>query len=146
MTQIDQVISKGQLVPLFFSQVDLAVSQTDVQLKVIEAGATAMDVVGVAMPFDGEVVGISADLDTAATAGSLTAGPTIDGVEVAGLTKTFPGSGQSANGVVSRGTARFAKGAKIGAEITTNGSFAPITADLLVVVWVLLYIGEGAGI
>lgn len=144
MTVIERVISKGQLVPLVFTQVDLAVSQTDVQLKMIEAGATAMDVIGVAMPFDGEVVGVSADLDTAATAGSLTAGPTIDGVEVAGLTQTFPGSGQSFNAVVKRGTAKFVKGAKIGAEITTNGTFAPITADLVVVVWVLLYVGQGA--
>ena len=144
MTVIDRTIAKGQLVPLVFTQVDLAISQTDVQLKLIEAGATAMDVIGVAMPFDGEIVGMSSDLDTAATAGSLTVGPTIDGVEVAALTATYAGAGSSSNATVKRGTAKFVKGAKIGAEITTNGTFAPITADLAVVVWVLLYIGQGA--
>ena len=69
MTQITRVISKGQLVSLTFQQVDLDVSQTNVQLKVTEAGATANDVDEVVAPFDGEVVGISVDLSTAATAG-----------------------------------------------------------------------------
>lgn len=146
MTQIVRVISKGQLVPLHFAQVDLAVSQTDVQLKVAEAGATANDVEGVPMPCDGEVVGISMELSTAATAGSLTVGPTIDGTEVADLTQTYAAAGQSKDALVPRGTARFVKGARIGAEITTNGTFAPITADLFVVVWVMLYLGDGAGI
>ena len=65
---------------------------------------------------------------------------------MAGLTQTFAGAGQRANATVPRGTARFVRGDQIGAEITTNGTFAPTTADLLVVVWVLLYLGDGAAI
>ena len=150
MTQIFRAIAKGQLVPYHFMQSDVAVSQTDVQLTIAEvrdAAATADDQNAVdeyVAPFDGEIIGIGVDFSTAVTAGSFTAGPTINGTEVAALTQTFAGAGQRANATVKRGTAPFLRGAQIGAEITTNGSFAPITADVLVTVYVLLYLGQGA--
>ena len=132
--QIERITSSGQLVPLLFTQGAVAASQTDVQLGVADGVA---DVVGYTMPFAGEIVAISADLDTAATAGSLTVGPTIGGTEQATLTKTLT-TGTATRGFVARDTLKFAAGSVIGAEITSDASWNAITADLAVIVWVLL--------
>ena len=138
--QIDRSVSKGQLVPLTFQQDAVAASQTDVQLPVSEVNAGAGNAVdGYVMPFDGEIVAISGRLSAAATAGSLTVGPTVGGTEKTTLTQTVT-TGQSPYGTVTRGSARFSAGDLIGAEITTNGSWDGTTADLAVTVWVLLYL------
>lgn len=142
--QIERVIAKGQLVPLTFMHEALAASQTDVQLKVAELAdpstgeaTTAID--EYVMPFDGEVVAISAELSAAGSAGTLTIGPTVDGTEKTALTVTVTTETEKYAKVV-RDTVRFAAGDRIGAEITTDGSWNGTTADLGVVVWVLLYL------
>lgn len=141
-TQIDRTIAKGQLVPLVFHQADLAASQTDVQLSVAAVDNAADDqlqVDGYVMPFEGEIVGITARLSAAATAGTLTVGPTVGGTEKTDPTLSIT-TAQSASDTAVRGTAVFAAGDLIGAEITTGGTWDGTTADLTVVVWVLLYL------
>lgn len=138
--QIDNVIAKGQLVPLVFAQADVAASQTDANLSVMAVDNAADDqlaVVEVSMPFEGEVVGVSVNLSAAAGAGSLTVGATINGTEDADTTQTIT-TEQRKTGKVARGRAGFAAGARIGAQITTDGSWNGTSADLLVTVWVLL--------
>jgi hypothetical protein len=133
--------SKGQLVPLTFGQTDLAVSQTDVQL-VTAIGETGQANDGYAMPFPGAVVGISYQLTAAATAGTGGVGATINGTEDADSTLAFVADSTTVKGYkrVARGAASFVAGDVIGAELSTNGSFAPITTDLSVTVWVILYL------
>lgn len=136
--QIEGIIAKGQLVPLVFMQDALAASQADVQLKVAEVASAALNAVeGITMPFDGEVVAVTADLDTAGSAGTLTAGATVNGTEDADTTLTVT-TQTSKTKKVTRGLARFRAGAVIGAEITTSGTWNGTTSDLVVVVWVLL--------
>lgn len=138
--QIDRTIAKGQLVPLTFMQDALAANQTDAQLLVAEVASAAANAVdGYVMPFAGEIVAVSGRLSAAATAGTLTLGPTIGGTEKTALTQTVT-TGQSPRGTVIRGTAPFSAGDLIGAEITTDGSWDGTTADLAVTVWVLLYL------
>lgn len=141
-TQIERVIAKGQLVPLVFHQADLAASQSDVQLSVAAVDNAADDqlaVDGYVMPFEGEIVAISARLSAAATAGSLTVGPTVGGTEKADPTLSIT-TAQSAQDAALRGTSPFAAGDVIGAEITTDGTWDGTGADLTVVVWVLLHL------
>lgn len=147
--QIDQVIAKGQLVPLVFMQADAAASQSAVALAVAEvrdAAATADDqnaAGGYVMPFDGQVVAVSVRSSAARTAGTLTVDAQVGGTAV-GLTAVLNATNtQSKASLQPRETDRFAAGAVIGAQITTDGSWAPVTADIVVVVWVLL---ELAGI
>jgi hypothetical protein len=138
--QIDRTIAKGQLVPLVFMQNALAATQTDVQLLVAEVAAAAANAVdGYVMPFAGEILGISGRLSAAASAGTLTIGPTVGGTEKTALTQTVT-TGQSPRGTVIRGSIPFSAGDLIGAEITTDGSWNGTTADLAVTVWVLLYL------
>lgn len=140
MTQIDRVISKGQLVPLVFMQDAVAASQTDVQLPIAEVNAGAGNqIVGYIMPFAGEIVSISWQLTAAGTTGSFTIGPTVGGTEKTALTATV-GTSTSGRPTVIRGTVPFAAGDEIGAEITTAVGWDGTSADLCVVVWVLLYL------
>jgi hypothetical protein len=139
--QIDRTIAKGQLVKVQFMQDDVAASQTNVQIGISQDddAASNQSIAGVVMPFAGEVVGITWQLSAAGSAGSLTIGPTIGGTEVATLTDT---AGTDASGTLTciRGTAPFAAGAEIGAEITSDGSWNGTSSDLGVWVWCLLYI------
>jgi hypothetical protein len=141
--QVEGIIAKGQLVPLSFMQDQLAASQSDVQLKLVEAyGGTTLSVIDneeYVMPFAGEIVAISYGLTAAASAGQMTIGPTIDGTEQTALTRTVT-TATSGIAKVRRGTIPFSAGQRIGAEITTNSSWNGTTADLVVTIWVLLYV------
>jgi hypothetical protein len=139
-TQVERIIAKGQLVPLVFMQDAVAASQTDVPLSIAEVdSATNIAVDGYVAPFEGEIVAVTARLSAAASAGSLTIGPTINGTG-----RTDPAlaitTAQSAWDTAPRGTATFAAGDLIGAEITTDSSWNGTAADLAVVVWVLLHL------
>lgn len=141
MPAINRGTSRGQLVPLVFGQTDLAVSQTDVQLvtAIGESGQTGDAYVA---PFDGEIVAVGWNLTAAATAGTLSVGAAVNGTEDADTTIAVPIDATTVRGYkrIPRGLAPFVANDQLGAEITTNGAFAPITADLVVTVWVLLYL------
>lgn len=142
MPQIERIISRGQLVAFSFTQADLAASQTDVQLSVSAVDNAADDqlqVDGYVSPFDGEIVGITARLSAAATTGTLTVGPTVNGTEKADPTLSIT-TQQSRSDTAPRGTAPFVAGDLIGAEITTGGTWDGTTADLCVVVYAILYV------
>lgn len=136
--QIERIIAKGQLQPYVFGQDALAASQTDVQLPVA-VGEASQAVTGYTMPFAGEIVAITADLSAAATAGTLTVGPTIGGTEKTDPTLSIT-TQTTRTDTAQRGTTVFAAGDVLGAEITTSGTWDAITADLAVVVYVLLYV------
>jgi hypothetical protein len=138
-TQMERIISKGQLVGLTFMQDAVAASQTNVQLPIAEVAAGAANgVAGYIAPFDGEIVAISWILTAAGTAGVFTIGPTIGGTEDADLTQTV-GTAASGRAKAARGAIPFSAGDEIGAEITTDGSWDGTSSDLGVTVWVLLH-------
>jgi len=134
--QIDNKISKGQVVPIVFVQDAVAASQTNVQLTAQDAGV-AVD--GFSMPFAGEVIGMAVDLSAAASAGSLTAGVSVGGTEVAATTQTLT-TAAAKTAKFQRGKVPFAAGDKLGVEITTDGTWDGTTADLVVILYVLLHL------
>lgn len=133
-------ISKGQLIPLVFMQDAVAASQTAVALKIVDAaGATetpSNDVTGIAIPWPFRIVGISANLSAAGSAGALTVdatiGGTVTGLQAAITTETTKTT------VQDREADKGAAGAIVGAKLTTNGTWNGTTADLAVTVWVLI--------
>ena len=136
--QFEGIAARGQILPFVFVQDNVAASQTDVQLYIQEvAAAAALVVDGISMPWSGSVVGISADLSAAATAGSLTVGVTLDGTEDANSTQTIT-TAAAAYAVIPQGKIQFAAGQKLGVEITSSGTWNATTADLAVIVYVLL--------
>lgn len=137
MTTMIPETSKGQLVPLYFAQDAVAASQTDVQL--VTPGETTTPLTeGYEMPWAGEVVGVSFTLNAAGSAGVFTIGATINGTEDADTALTV-GTDAANYKRVPRGSARFSASDSIGAEISTDGSWNGTTSDLVVIVWVLVY-------
>jgi len=127
--------SRGQIVPFVFGQDALAASQTDVQLPTaIGEGSQAVD--GYTMPFDYDIIAVTATTDTTVTAGSLSVGATVNGTENANTTLTMT-TGTDKALKVQRGKASGVAGSRLGCEITTNSGFLPVTADLVAVVYVL---------
>ncbi len=119
--------------PAFIDQ-NVAASQTDAQLTV---GAAA-DQDGVLALKGGYVIGMSVQLNAAATAGTLTVGVSIDGTEDANTTQSIT-TGQEVMALFEIGddAPRFEAGEQIGVEITTGATWDGTTADLMVVVYVL---------
>ena len=130
--QITREFAKYQLVTLPFALANVPASQTDVQLK-----DASGQVEGVSMPFAGEVIAIGADLSAAASAGELAIGATKGGTENASTTVTLT-TGTATTLALPRGTMPFVAGDKLGAEITTSGTWDGTTADLAVVLYVAL--------
>lgn len=146
MTAIERITSKGQLVKLTFGQSDVAASQTAVAMNVIEvrdAGASADNVLavpGYTMPWDFEIVAISVLASTARTAGSLVVDATIDGT-VTGLQATLDATNTTSHYVTQpRDSDRGLAGSYVGVKLTTNAGWTPITADVVVAVWVIAYL------
>jgi hypothetical protein len=137
--QVINSLGKYQLVPLFFSQDNVADSQTAVALYTTEVASAAGVVnVGYTMPFAGEIIGVSANLDTAATTGTLTIVPTIAGTAASDPSVAITTAAVGSD-TCRRGTNNFAANAVIGAKITTSG-WNGTSSDLNVIVWVLLKI------
>jgi hypothetical protein len=135
--QINRVLSAWQLVPLYFAQDAVAASQTAVALKTTDANNSVALNVYYTMPFAGEIIGVSSNLDTAGTAGSLTINPNLSGTAVSDpeIAMTTLAYGSDA---CKRGANAFAKNALVGCKITTSADWDGTSADLQVIVWVLL--------
>ena len=136
--QFEQIAARGQVVPFVFVQDAVAASQTDAQINIQEvSGGMALAVSELSMPWAGSIVGISVNTSAAATAGSLTVGVTLDGTEQAASTQTIT-TGQAATAVFNQASIPFIAAQKLGVEITTSASWDAVTADLAVIVYVLL--------
>lgn len=130
--QITREFAKYQLVPIVFSQANVAASQTNVQIKDCSG-----QVDGLSMPFAGEVLSIAVDLSAAATAGTLTVGVTNGGTENATTTQTIA-TAAAKTAIFPRGTMTFVAGDKLGVEVTTSGTWDATTADMSITVLVAL--------
>lgn len=135
----ERLLSGGiQVVALTFMQDNVAASQTDVQLPVAEVASAAGNAgVGYCMPWAGTIIGISATLSAAGSAGTLTVGATIGGTEAADPTLSITTETEKSDTAL-RETAAFDADDVIGAEITTDGSWNGTSSDLVVTVWVML--------
>ena len=134
------------MVKLTFGQSDVAASQTAVAMNVLEvrdAAATADDVLavpGYVIPWDFEIVAISVLASTARTAGSVVVDATIDGT-VTGLQATLDATNTTSHYLTQpRESDRGLAGSYVGVKLTTGSGWTPITADVVVAVWVIAYL------
>jgi len=138
-SQMERIIAKGQLVPLTFTQDAVADAQAAVAMNTTEVAATVLTATGYTMPFEYEIVAISIFSDSARTAGTLTVDATINGT-VTGLQAVLNATDTTkAKGVQQRGLDVGVAGDAVGVKLTTS-SWTPVTADISVVVWVLLHL------
>lgn len=139
--QIDRTISKGQLITLLFSQDAVADAQAAVAMNILETTATTstLPVTEYVMPWDFEVVGISIVSSEARTAGTLTVDATINGT-VTGLQAALNATDTTRDtGTQVRGSDTGVAGSRIGVKLTTT-SWTPVTADVAVLVYALVYL------
>ncbi len=139
--QIERTISKGQLVPLFFSQDQVADSQSAVAMNILETSATTstLNVTEYVMPFDFEIVAVTVVSHTARTAGTLTVDATIDGT-VTGVQGVLNATNTTRHySTNARDNDAGVAGSRVGVKLTT-ASWTPVTANIAVVVWVLVHL------
>lgn len=140
--QIERTISKGQVVPILFTQDQVAASQSAVAMNVLETSATTstLNVTEYVMPFDFEIIAVTVVANTPRTAGSLTVDATIDGTvtgvqAVLGATNTtrhYSKNARSADAGVA--------GSRVGVKLTTDAGWTPVAANVAVTVWVLVHL------
>lgn len=123
----DNVVAVG---PFYDTNVDA--SQTNVQLAIVGAGNA-----GWIAPCAGSVVALAWKLSAAGSAGALSIGATVGGTEDTDTTQAIT-TAASGYAQFDRNAVRFAAGAELGVEITTDGSWNGTTADLDVSLFVLL--------
>jgi len=135
--QVANIIPRWSLVELSFAQDAVAASQTAVALNPQAAHGVVLDNVGITMPSEGYIVGISLNLSAASTNGTLTVVPTIATTVVTDPTLSVT-TAVVGSDFAKRHTTHFAKHAVIGAKLTTSAAWTAETMDLYVSVWVLL--------
>lgn len=132
--QIERMISKGQLVPLVFSQGAVADAQAAVAMTYADGIA---DVTEFTIPWDYEIVGISITSDTARSTGSITVDATVNGTAT-GLQAILDGTNTTRKATTQgRGSDVGAAGSRVGVKLT-SASWTPVTNDIIVVVWVIV--------
>lgn len=115
--------------PFDFTQENVAASQSAVALVI--PGTVLTEYV---MPFAGSVVAITVASNEARSAGTLTVDATINGT-VTGLQAVLDDDPTTyAYGTQAKDTDAFSAGDRLGVKITTDGDWAPTTADIMVTV------------
>jgi hypothetical protein len=123
--------TKPLVFPVYFTQQNIAASQTSVAL--VPVGADAGNTrVYLSRPY--RVRGITARLSTNQTAGTLSINATIGGVDKLGASGSIGSNVLTAWQGVGLDEDNGSGG--LGASITTNGAWTPTTDDITVIVWV----------
>lgn len=145
--QLEGITSRGQLLAFNFSQSDVAASQSAVAMNVAEVrdtAATADDVLAVTgyyIPFDYEIVAVTASASTAATGGTALFQATIDGTAQTSAAVTIDSAtaaiSQKAAAKIKRDTVRGAYNTVLGVKLTTPAGWTPITADVVCTVYII---------
>lgn len=124
--------------PINFFQDDVAASQSDVALLI--NGSASAD--GFRAPWAGSIVGIMVLVATAEArlTDTLTVEPTVEGTPVSPVfSAVLDGTNtehHSNTQAIEQTGSTFSAGDKIGAVVTTGGSWTPVSADISVVVFV----------
>lgn len=135
--QMERIIAKGQLVPFTFTRTAVAASASN---SVMQISDTAVDVPEAVIPFDFEIMAVTTSLTTARSAGTITTEATING-NGSGVTNVISTNVSRSRATSRRGAKVGSAGDRIGARLTTDGSFAPVTTnDVAVTVWVLVHL------
>lgn len=131
-------LSRYQLVPLYFAQDAVADSQTDAALYTVDANNSTNLNVGYTMPWEGYILAISANLNAAASTGTLVIDASVNATPLADPSVSISTETEKSD-YCNRNTAHFDADDVIGASITT-ASWNGTSSDLGVIVWVLLKI------
>ncbi len=133
----EQIAVQYPLSTARFARHTVAAALSASALTVIDTNATSgsLNVSGEPMPFGGSIVGLTAALSAAASAGSLILDVTINGV-VSGFQVLLTTAAIGAT-IKEYGVTRFNANDLIGIKITTTAAWNGTTSDLLAAVYVI---------
>lgn len=144
MTTIIRNTSKGQLLTFRFAQDQAAASQAAAAMNTIEShdGTTlsVLDVQEEAVPFAFDLVAVTVSASAARTGGTLTADVSLNGTATGLQAALNATDTQWATAHQPRGEDRGVAGDRVGVLLTTDASWAPATADIVVTVAVIAYL------
>lgn len=129
--QITRELAKGQMICQGFFQANVPASQTDVRLN-----DASNQVSNVTVPFNGEICAVVADLNLAASAGTLTVNLFVNGTKNANFAINIT-TATAGTIRIPRGKLMLRAGDRVGVGITTSAAWNGTTADLLVSLYVL---------
>jgi len=122
------ILNVGHTSPCWADQ-NVSASQTSAAMNLLGTS----DNTEVVMSAPGNIVGISISSNDARTAGTLTVKPTINGTESTTLSAALNATDtQYAYAIQEFTKDNFLAGQRLGVKITTDGSWAPTTADIVV--------------
>lgn len=128
----------GDSMPFASSQVAINQSAVALKLNVNTATNGSLNITGIPARFKGSIVGIRIVLTANKTAGTMTFTPTINGTAIttpASLVNVAVANATSkTNTQVDAQQIPFAAGDLIGVKMTTDGSYAPTTNDVYVLI------------
>jgi len=121
------------LYPLMFGRTDLAASLTDAPLAAGIGGASEY-----LIPYDGDVVGASVVSNAAHTGGDATFEVRVNGTKLASPIPKLDATNTLRHQVITGHGVRPVKaGDRLEIVVTTPAGWAPITADVTVLVWLI---------
>jgi|TARA_Y100000310_G_C20165894_1_gene571327 hypothetical protein len=116
-----------------WEQTNVTASQTSVALNLIGSSTNTE----ITFPYKGNVSGISVASNAARSAGTLTVVPVINSTASTTLSAVLNGTNTTyASGVQVHENDPFLINQAVGVEITTDSSWAPITADIVVTLFI----------
>jgi hypothetical protein len=141
----DEIASGYVLTSLPFGQAQAGASQAAVALKLNVNAATSgsLNITGVPALLAGSIVGITVIMTANKTAGAMSYTPTINGTAIttpASLVAVAMANATKQINVAvdaQQAGARFKAGDLLGVKITTDGSYAPTTNDVFVLLHVM---------
>jgi len=122
--QIAAAISTNQIGQ--WGKDNIAIDQTAVDLPLVGDATRST----IPMVRRGSVIGIAISSNAPISAGTITATVVVDGTPVAVSAQLSSTSAQTVVAEVAAETVTFNAGSVIGVNITTNHTFAPVTADV----------------
>lgn len=139
-SQIERIISKGQLVPYRFVQNDIAGTQSATAMNLGAATDADTNLITESLiPFEFELVAVTVTSSEARTAGTLTVDATINGTAT-GLQAALDATNTTRHHAKQpRNTNTGVAGDRVGVKLTT-ASWTPVTADITATLYVLQHL------
>src|ERR1044072_2563749 len=139
--QIERTTSKGQLVPLMFSQDQVADAQNAVAMNILETSATTstLNVTEYVMPFDFGIVASTIVANTGPTDGAVKVEAWIDSTVTGHQAALSATDAIRKHNTQARDSDAGVAAQRVGVKLTT-ASWTPVAANVMVQVWVLLHL------
>ena len=136
LRDLQQIVTRTIVMTPCWAQQNVSASQSNVSITLLGTSDNTVLV----LPYGGMVVGISLVANAARSAGTLTAIPVVNGTASTTLSAVLDGKNTQYHSALRRSgpdNDEFQRNDPVGIQITTTAAWAPITADIVVNLYVV---------